>query len=63
MNIPDLDGGAPLSFAGVFAGVQQFFGEDAVVAFDFPVVFRRVRPDPLVSRASPRSREISGPIA
>ncbi|MDV8009470.1 hypothetical protein [Rhodococcus sp. IEGM 1318] len=25
MNIPHLDGGAPLSFAGVLAGVQQFF--------------------------------------
>ncbi|MFE5790861.1 hypothetical protein [Rhodococcus erythropolis] len=40
MNIPDLDGAAPLSFAGVFAGVQQFFDDDAVVLFYFSVAVR-----------------------
>lgn len=44
VNVPDFDGGAPLLLAGVFAGVEQFFGEDAVVAFDLPVVFRLTRP-------------------
>ena len=50
VNIPDFDRGAPLLLAGVFAGVEQFFGEGAVVAFDFPVVFRRVRLDAVVPR-------------
>lgn len=50
VNIPDFDGSAPLSFAGVLAGVQQFFGEDTVVAFDLPVMFRGVRLDPVVPR-------------
>ena len=48
MNIPDFDGDASLLLAAVFAGVQQFFGEDAVVPFDFPVVFRGVRLDAVV---------------
>ena len=50
VNVPHLDGSAPLGFAAVFAGVAQFFGEDTVVAFDFPVVFRCVWPDAVVPR-------------
>ena len=50
VNIPHLDGSAPLLLAGVFAGVQQFFSENTVVAFDFPVAFRRVRLDSIVPR-------------
>ncbi|MFD6517725.1 hypothetical protein [Rhodococcus sp. NPDC060176] len=30
MKIPHLDGDASMLLAGVFAGVEQFFGEDAV---------------------------------
>lgn len=48
VNFPDFDGGATLGFAGVLAGVQQFFREDAVVALDLPIVFRGVRLDPVV---------------
>jgi len=39
VNIPHLDGGASLLLAAVFAGVEQFFGEDAVVSFYFPLRF------------------------
>ena len=49
VNVPHFDYGASLLLAGVFAGVQQFFGEDAVVSFDLPIVFRGVRPDPSYS--------------
>jgi len=63
VNIPHLDGDAALLLAGVLTGVQQFFGEDAVVPFYFPIVFRGVRPDPLVSRGSERSCEICCPVA
>ena len=52
VNVPDFDRGASLLLAGVFAGVEQFFGEDAVAAFDLPVVFRCVRFDAVVSRFS-----------
>ncbi len=33
VNVPDFHGGVVLLLAGVFVGVEQFFGEDAVVAF------------------------------
>ena len=39
----------PLLLAGVFAGVEPFFGEGAVVAFGLLVVFRDVRLDAIVS--------------
>lgn len=42
VNIPHIDGGAVLLLAGVFAGAQRFFGEDAHATFDCPFVFRGV---------------------
>ncbi len=39
VNVPDLDGGASVLFAGVLTGLVQSFGTDAIVAFDFPVGF------------------------
>ena len=63
VNIPHLNGIASLLLADVFAGVEQFFGEDAVVAFDLPVVFRCVRPDAVVPGLAERRREIRCPIA
>lgn len=44
-----LRGGASLLVAGGFAGVEQFCGEDVVVALDLSVVFRSVRFDAVVS--------------
>ncbi|WP_375154203.1 hypothetical protein [Rhodococcus opacus] len=49
VNVPHADGSASLLLGGVFAGVEQFFG-DAVAAFDLPVIFRCARPDSVVPR-------------
>ncbi|GAB2679502.1 hypothetical protein GCM10009743_64650 [Kribbella swartbergensis] len=38
VDVPDGEGLRALLFAGPGAGVEEFFGEDAIVALDFAVV-------------------------
>jgi hypothetical protein len=38
VGVPDGDGGGALVLAGQLAGVEDLFGQDALVALDLPVV-------------------------
>jgi hypothetical protein len=38
VDVPDGNGGGALVLAGELAGVEDLFGQDALVALDLPVV-------------------------
>jgi len=48
VDVPDVDRGAAVAFGGPLAGVEELFGQGAVVALKLSVVLGRVRPDVLV---------------
>jgi hypothetical protein len=50
-------------FAGPGVGVEEFFGEDAVVALDFAVVAWCVGRDPLVAGSAQDAGEVAGAVA
>jgi hypothetical protein len=49
VDVPDVDRGGALGFAGPDAGVEELLGEDPVVALDLAVVAGCVGSDPLVA--------------
>ncbi|KOX25507.1 hypothetical protein ADK67_16680 [Saccharothrix sp. NRRL B-16348] len=63
MHVPDGQGVGALLFAGPDVGVEEFFGEDAVVAFDLAVVARGVGLDALVAGSEQGLGEVVGAIA
>jgi hypothetical protein len=63
VDVPDGEGGGAVRFAGPGVGVEEFFGEDAVVAFDFAVVAWGVGGDSLVAGAAQGGGEVVGAVA
>jgi hypothetical protein len=49
VDVPDLDGVGSFGFAGPDAGVEEFFGQGALIALDFAVVAWGVGADALVA--------------
>lgn len=51
VGVPDAEGVCSLLLGDPLAGVEEFLGQDPVIAFDFPVVTWRVGGDALVAGA------------
>lgn len=62
VDVPDAKGFAALVFGGPHAGVEEFRGQDPVVALESRCV-RRVGRDPLVVRPEQRACECVGAVA
>lgn len=64
MDVPDSDRGRAGDFAIELASVEQFLGQDSLVALDLAVVARGVRLGLLMSRASADGPgEVTGSVA
>src|SRR5690606_3013352 len=63
VDVPDLQGLAALQLGGPDAGVEEFLGQDPLIAFDFAVVTRCVGADPLMTGPAQHFREVVGPVA
>lgn len=63
VDVPDLQCCCAVLFAGPGVGVEEFFGQDAVVALDFAVVAWCVWGDALVACAAQGGGEVVGAVA
>ncbi len=64
VDVPHCDGLGGFGFAAELGGVEDFLGEDPLVALHFPIVPRGVGPGPLVTgQCADGSGEVGGPVA
>ena len=64
VDVPDRDRGRAVLLAVEISGIEQFLGQDSLVALDLSIVLRGVRLGLLMAGALAYDpREVTGPVA